>query len=117
MPHSACAQRAGGQAGGMALVSMAPAARTAPVTIAIKGGGTRRAQRSTRRAAARAAQEDRPRASSALSIFCPLLKLLGGGDPAAERNEFAETLTSGLASVSRLPFGVQAAQPVPEQPR
>ncbi|KAL2623424.1 hypothetical protein R1flu_003629 [Riccia fluitans] len=45
--------------------------------------------------------------SSFLTFLCPLLKLLGGGDPAAPRNVFVETTMSGLASLSRLPWGSQ----------
>ena len=51
-----------------------------------------------------------------LRALCPLLQAFGGGDPAAERNVALETLTSGLASMSRLPMGVRAAQPAPAPP-
>ncbi|BBN13346.1 protein MpGST1 [Marchantia polymorpha subsp. ruderalis] len=42
---------------------------------------------------------------SFLTFLCPLLKLLGSGDPAAPRNVFLETTTSGFASIARLPWG------------
>ncbi|KAG6554995.1 hypothetical protein Mapa_003580 [Marchantia paleacea] len=42
---------------------------------------------------------------SFLTFLCPLLKLLGSGDPAAPRNVFLETTTSGIASLARLPWG------------
>lgn len=44
--------------------------------------------------------------SSLLSVFCPLLRLVAGGDAAAPRRRWFEVASSGLASVSRLPFGV-----------
>ena len=43
-------------------------------------------------------------------------KALGGGDPSEPRNKFMETLTSGMASVVRLPFGVEAQQRAPSPP-
>lgn len=46
--------------------------------------------------------------SSVLSIFCPLLKLLSGGDAAAPRKRWLEVATSGVASIARLPFGTTA---------
>jgi anaphase-promoting complex subunit 7 len=53
--------------------------------------------------------------------LCPLLKVFSGGDAAAPRNRFLEVATSGLASVSRLPFGVTvqpecAARPAERSP-
>ena len=53
--------------------------------------------------------------------MCPLLKVFSGGDAAAPRNRFLEVATSGLASVSRLPFGVTvqpecAARPAERSP-
>ncbi|KAG0622683.1 hypothetical protein M758_3G115900 [Ceratodon purpureus] len=45
--------------------------------------------------------------SSFLTFLCPLLKLLGGGDPSAPRNTFLETATTGVASLARLPWGSQ----------
>ncbi|XP_024381730.1 uncharacterized protein [Physcomitrium patens] len=45
--------------------------------------------------------------SSFLTILCPLLKFLGGGDPSAPRNTFLETATTGVASMARLPWGSQ----------
>ena len=61
------------------------------------------------------------RAESVLSALCPLLKVFSGGDAAAPRNRFLEVATSGLASVSRLPFGVTvqpecAARPAERSP-
>ncbi|KAL6650768.1 hypothetical protein ACP70R_009693 [Stipagrostis hirtigluma subsp. patula] len=46
---------------------------------------------------------------SVLSFLCPLLKLLGGGDPSLERNEFVEATTSSLSSLARLPWGSSVA--------
>ncbi len=43
--------------------------------------------------------------SNVLSIFCPLLRLVSGGDAAAPRLRWLEVTTSGLASLARLPFG------------
>ena len=59
--------------------------------------------------------------NSVLSALCPLLKVFSGGDAAAPRNRFLEVATSGLASVSRLPFGVTvqpecAARPAERSP-
>ena len=51
-----------------------------------------------------------------LQALCPVLQAFGGGDPAAERNVALETLTSGLASMSRLPMGVRAGNPAPAPP-
>ena len=56
-----------------------------------------------------------------LSALCPLLKVFSGGDAAAPRNRFLEVATSGLASISRLPFGVTvqpecAARPAERSP-
>uniref|UniRef100_A0A0D9ZL79 GST N-terminal domain-containing protein n=1 Tax=Oryza glumipatula TaxID=40148 RepID=A0A0D9ZL79_9ORYZ len=42
---------------------------------------------------------------SVLSFLCPLLKLLGGGDPSQERNDIVEVATSSLSSLARLPWG------------
>uniref|UniRef100_A0A0E0KR11 GST N-terminal domain-containing protein n=1 Tax=Oryza punctata TaxID=4537 RepID=A0A0E0KR11_ORYPU len=42
---------------------------------------------------------------SVLSFLCPLLKLLGGGDPSQERNDIVEAATSSLSSLARLPWG------------
>eukprot|EP00850_Spirogloea_muscicola_P012097 SM000077S21571 [mRNA] locus=s77:177007:180368:- [translate_table: standard] len=50
-------------------------------------------------------------------FLCPLLKLLSGGDAAAPRNRTLEVLTSGLASMARLPWGSQVkAAPGSKQP-
>ena len=59
--------------------------------------------------------------NSVLSALCPLLKVFSGGDAAAPRNRFLEVATSGLASISRLPFGVTvqpecAARPAERSP-
>ncbi|XP_068648725.1 uncharacterized protein [Aristolochia californica] len=43
--------------------------------------------------------------SSFLSFLCPLLKLVGGGDPSGERNDMLEIVTSSLSSLARLPWG------------
>lgn len=43
--------------------------------------------------------------SSFLSVFCPLLKFFGGGDPSRQRNEIIEVTTSSLSTVARLPWG------------
>eukprot|EP00898_Chlorokybus_atmophyticus_P004214 jgi/Chlat1/4794/Chrsp31S04825 len=53
------------------------------------------------------AQDDGAAASSrnVLSVLCPLLRLIGGGDPAAPRNRTLEVATSGVASLARLPYG------------
>ena len=55
-------------------------------------------------------------ASSPLSIFCPLLKLVSGGDAAAPRNRVLEVATSGVASITRLPFGVTVDEEVLSRP-
>ncbi|KAK3144692.1 hypothetical protein QOZ80_4AG0316440 [Eleusine coracana subsp. coracana] len=47
--------------------------------------------------------------SSVLSFLCPLLKLLGGGDPSQERNDVVEVATSSLSSLARLPWGSSVA--------
>ena len=57
-----------------------------------------------------------PASSGVLRALCPLLERVGGGDAAEPRNAALETLTSGLASISRLPLGVDAAQPAPAPP-
>ena len=59
--------------------------------------------------------------NSVLRALCPLLKVFSGGDAAAPRNRFLEVATSGLASISRLPFGVTvqpecAARPAERSP-
>ncbi|KAG2566434.1 uncharacterized protein LOC120683283 isoform X1 [Panicum virgatum] len=46
---------------------------------------------------------------SVLSFLCPLLKLLGGGDPSRERNDFVEVTTSSISSLARLPWGSKVA--------
>ncbi|TVT98560.1 hypothetical protein EJB05_56135, partial [Eragrostis curvula] len=46
---------------------------------------------------------------SVLSFLCPLLKLLGGGDPSKERNDVVEVATSSLSSLARLPWGSSVA--------
>ncbi|KAL6845790.1 hypothetical protein ACP4OV_024365 [Aristida adscensionis] len=46
---------------------------------------------------------------SLLSFLCPLLKLLGGGDPSLERNDIVEATTSSLSSLARLPWGSSVA--------
>ncbi|KAK3142523.1 hypothetical protein QOZ80_4BG0347640 [Eleusine coracana subsp. coracana] len=46
---------------------------------------------------------------SVLSFLCPLLKLLGGGDPSQERNDVVEVATSSLSSLARLPWGSSVA--------
>lgn len=58
------------------------------------------------------AQSDNPSSSSAgaqrqsfLSFLCPLLKLVGGTDPSAPRNDFLERTTSGISSLARFPWG------------
>lgn len=48
--------------------------------------------------------------SSLLSVFCPLLRLVSGGDAAAPRPRWLEVTSSGLASVARLPFGVSVGE-------
>ncbi|CAM6111082.1 unnamed protein product [Calypogeia fissa] len=53
--------------------------------------------------------------SSLLTFLCPLLKLIGGGDPAAPRNSFLESATSGIASLARLPWGSQVDAEVAEE--
>ncbi|CAM6097046.1 unnamed protein product [Calypogeia fissa] len=53
--------------------------------------------------------------SSLLTFLCPLLKLIGGGDPAAPRNSFLESATSGIASLARLPWGSQVDAGVAEE--
>ena len=93
-------------------------------------------RRALARARTREVARDRPRAgadddgakpasatgpNSVLSALCPLLKVFSGGDAAAPRNRFLEVATSGLASVSRLPFGVTvqpecAARPAERSP-
>ncbi len=47
--------------------------------------------------------------NSLLSVFCPLLKLLGDSDPTKPRNVALETATSGFASLSRLPWGSEVS--------
>ncbi|CAN6270072.1 unnamed protein product [Urochloa humidicola] len=46
---------------------------------------------------------------SVLSFLCPLLKLLGGGDPSQERNDVVEIATSSISSLARLPWGSKVA--------
>lgn len=46
--------------------------------------------------------------SSVLSFLCPLLKVFGGNNPASEKPKWLEVTTSGLASISRLPYGTSA---------
>ncbi|XP_004975712.1 uncharacterized protein LOC101756296 [Setaria italica] len=46
---------------------------------------------------------------SVLSFLCPLLKLLGGGDPSQERNDVVEVATSSISSLARLPWGSKVA--------
>nr|CAB3484606.1 unnamed protein product [Digitaria exilis] len=46
---------------------------------------------------------------SVLSFLCPLLKLLGGGDPSRERNDVVEVTTSSISSLARLPWGSKVA--------
>eukprot|EP00850_Spirogloea_muscicola_P017788 SM000156S02144 [mRNA] locus=s156:115670:119128:- [translate_table: standard] len=56
-------------------------------------------------------------AAGPLRFLCPLLKLLSGGDAAAPRNRALEVLTSGLASMARLPWGSHVkAAPESKQP-
>ncbi|KAK9270668.1 hypothetical protein L1049_026250 [Liquidambar formosana] len=43
--------------------------------------------------------------TSFLSVLCPLLKLISGGDPSQERNYFLEVATSSLSTLARLPWG------------
>ncbi|XP_050217170.1 uncharacterized protein LOC126668020 [Mercurialis annua] len=43
--------------------------------------------------------------TSFLSVLCPLLKLLSGGDPSRERNHALEVATSSLSTLARLPWG------------
>uniref|UniRef100_A0A0C9RQ24 TSA: Wollemia nobilis Ref_Wollemi_Transcript_26295_1278 transcribed RNA sequence n=1 Tax=Wollemia nobilis TaxID=56998 RepID=A0A0C9RQ24_9CONI len=46
--------------------------------------------------------------SSVLSFLCPLLKVFAGQDPSLPRNAVFEVVTSGMASISRLPWGSKA---------
>ncbi|KAF8703207.1 hypothetical protein HU200_031995 [Digitaria exilis] len=46
---------------------------------------------------------------SVLSFLCPLLKLIGGGDPSQERNDVVEVTTSSISSLARLPWGSKVA--------
>lgn len=46
---------------------------------------------------------------SVLSFLCPLLKLLGGGDPSQQRNDVVEVTTSSISSLARLPWGSKVA--------
>ncbi|CAN6248771.1 unnamed protein product [Urochloa humidicola] len=41
--------------------------------------------------------------------MCPLLKLLGGGDPSQERNDVMEDATSSISSLARLPWESKVA--------
>ncbi|CAO2042408.1 unnamed protein product [Urochloa humidicola] len=41
--------------------------------------------------------------------MCPLLKLLGGGDPSQERNDVMEVATSSISSLARLPWESKVA--------
>ncbi|CAN6475600.1 unnamed protein product [Victoria cruziana] len=54
---------------------------------------------------------DRGPSSNFLAVLCPLLNLLGGGDPTQARNEFLEVASSSLASVARLPWGSRSVVP------
>ena len=47
--------------------------------------------------------------NSWLSVFCPLLKLIGDSDPTKPRNLAFEIATSGFASLSRLPWGSEVS--------
>ena len=47
--------------------------------------------------------------NSWLNILCPLLKLIGNTDPTEKRNFALETATSGIASLSRLPWGSEVS--------
>ncbi|KAF3782931.1 hypothetical protein EJ110_NYTH20231 [Nymphaea thermarum] len=49
--------------------------------------------------------------NSFLAVLCPLLNLLGGGDPTQPRNELLEVASSSLASVARLPWGSKSLIP------
>ncbi|XP_031487024.1 uncharacterized protein LOC116255373 [Nymphaea colorata] len=53
----------------------------------------------------------RGQSNSFLAVLCPLLNLLGGGDPTQPRNELLEVASSSLASVARLPWGSKSLIP------
>ncbi|CAD7705476.1 unnamed protein product [Ostreobium quekettii] len=43
-----------------------------------------------------------------LQVLCPFLKMFSGGDPAEARPRWLEVTTSGLASITRMPYGTSA---------
>ncbi|KAI5061929.1 hypothetical protein GOP47_0022468 [Adiantum capillus-veneris] len=51
---------------------------------------------------------------SLLSFLCPLLKLVGGTDPSAPRNDFFERTTSGISSLARFPWGSRVLSDIAE---
>ncbi|KAH7281063.1 hypothetical protein KP509_36G028300 [Ceratopteris richardii] len=51
---------------------------------------------------------------SFLSFLCPLLKLIGGTDPSAPRNELLERTTSGISTLARLPWGSKVSPEIAE---
>lgn len=54
---------------------------------------------------------------SLLSVLCPLLNVFSGGDLSHPAPRWSEVATSGLASISRLPFGTEATSSTASPPK